>query len=259
MTSWHPQLYAGSAAHYARGRVPYPAEIATALRDALALDGTGRLLDVGCGPGPLTLLLAPLFASATGVDADADMIEAARAADPSLDWRVLRAEELPAGLGTYRVVTFAQSFHWMDRPRVAAAVRGMLEPGGTLVHVGATTHAGIGPVADRPEPPHEAIRELVRRYLGPPPGGTPGGQDEIYLAAGYAGPERIEIPERDVERTADELVASVFSLSTSTPHLFGDRAAAFEADLRALLHDVAPDGVFAERLRGITLSLWRPR
>ena len=141
--SWDPTLYAGSATHYVAGRVPYPRELSTVLVDALALRGTGRLLDVGCGPGSLTLLLAPHVAQAIGVDADPDMLaEAARLAREqdltNTTWRNLRAEDLPADLLPVDVVTFAQSFHWMDRPRVAAAARGLLTPGGALVHVRAT-------------------------------------------------------------------------------------------------------------------------
>jgi cyclopropane fatty-acyl-phospholipid synthase-like methyltransferase len=64
-------LYAGSAAYYARGRVGFPQELADRLVDELDPDAAGRLLDVGCGPGCLTLLLAPLFEHATGLDADA--------------------------------------------------------------------------------------------------------------------------------------------------------------------------------------------
>jgi trans-aconitate methyltransferase len=71
---WHPSLYAGSAQYYAVGRVSYPTALADALAEQLRLDGTGRLLDVGCGPGNFTLLMAPWFEGATGVDADRDML-----------------------------------------------------------------------------------------------------------------------------------------------------------------------------------------
>ena len=72
-------------------------------------------------------MLAPLFASAAGDDPDAEMIEVARRAAPQIEWRRLRGEELPAGLGTFRTVVFAQSFHWIDQPLVADRVRGMLD------------------------------------------------------------------------------------------------------------------------------------
>ena len=84
----------------------YPVALGEALRDELGLDGTGRLLDVGCGPGSLTLLLAPYFAEAVGVDADGDMLQvaASRAAQsdvPNAVWRQLRAEQLPGELGSF--------------------------------------------------------------------------------------------------------------------------------------------------------------
>lgn len=126
-----------------------PPSLADAIGKELDLDGTGRLLDVGCGPGSLTLLLAPLFEAAAGVDADHDMIiEAMRRASKTkakatnIEWRHLRAEDLPADLGTFRVAAFAQSFHWMDQLLVARRVRDMLSPGGGWVHVHATTHRG---------------------------------------------------------------------------------------------------------------------
>jgi cyclopropane fatty-acyl-phospholipid synthase-like methyltransferase len=48
--SWDPTLYAGAAAFYTRGRVANPQALAQRLAAALSLDGSGRLLDVGCGP-----------------------------------------------------------------------------------------------------------------------------------------------------------------------------------------------------------------
>ncbi|HZX03278.1 class I SAM-dependent methyltransferase [Kribbella sp.] len=270
---WDETLYAGSAQHYAVGRMAYPAALAEVLKDELQLNGKGRLLDVGCGPGPVTLLLAPYFAEAVGVDADADMLDvaAARAADLGVrntKWRQLRAEELPADLGTFDVVTFAQSFHWMDQALVAQRVRGMLAPGGAWVHVGATTHRGLDGTAElpHPRPPWTAIDELVTRYLGPVrragrsvlPTGTRGGEEDVMRAAGYAGPTRLVVGGNEVEdRTVDDVVASVFSLSSSTPHLFGAERPAFEADLRELLTNASDHGLFAEQRREIEAVIWR--
>lgn len=167
--SWDPTLYGGSAAHYAVGRVAYPAAVADTLVEAVPLDGSGRLLDVGCGPGSLTLLLAPHVAEAVGVDADPDMLTeaaqlAARQHVRNVTWRHLRGEDLPADLGTFRLVSFAQSFHWMDRPRVAGVVRQMLDRGGALVHVHATTHQGV-PGRSRAAVP--ATAEERHRGVGP--------------------------------------------------------------------------------------------
>jgi SAM-dependent methyltransferase len=270
--SWDPTLYAGSAPHYVLGRVPYPAAVAEELVGALSLDGSQRLLDVGCGPGSLTLLLAPHVAEAVGVDADADMLAAAArlAAERSLShvqWLRMRAEELPGDLPPVDVVTFAQSFHWMDRPHVAGAVRGMLRPGGAVVHVGATTHEGIDPDVDLPfpRPPRNAVAGLVRRYLGPVrragqgvlPEGTSEGEDDVFRAAGFTGPQRIEIPGRVVVRSVEEVASSIYSLSSCAPHLFGTRLADFDGELRSLLIEASADGTFSEQMRSITLSVWR--
>ena len=250
-------LYAGSAEHYARGRMPYPRALAEALRDELGLDGTGRLLDVGCGPGPLTHLLAPLFVEAVGVDADADMVRvAARGAAANERFVHLRAEALPAGLGTFRVVTLAQSFHWFETDAVARMLRGMLEPGGTLVHVGATTHEGDGNV------PRDEIAELIRRWLGPVRRAGKGvrvmqpGADHrvIFDRVGFRNRRELEVDRDETfERSEDDVVASVFSQSFSAPHLFGDRLPEFEAELRALLRGRGP---FSERPRSLTATVW---
>ena len=269
---WDESLYAGSAAYYVRGRMRYPPELRGSLRDELGLDGTGRLLDVGCGPGSVTLLLADQFGEAVGVDADAAMLDEAdrvarQAGCSNVRWVHRRAEELPGGLGTFQVVVFAQSFHWMDRARVASIVRDMLEPTGALVHVGAMTHQGVegDEPLPAPRPPRGEITDLVRSYLGPArragrgrlPAGTPSGEDEILAAAGSRGPRRIDIGGGEiVERSEDDVVASVFSLSSAAPHLFGDRRPSFETELRHLLRRASPDGRFCEQRQAMTLSIW---
>jgi SAM-dependent methyltransferase len=138
--SWDESLFAGAASYYEQGRLPYAPDLAGVFARSLTLDRRGRLLDVGCGPGTVTLWLAPLFEAAVGLDPDPEMLACASRAAASqgignVVWVRHRAEDLPAGLGSFRAVTFAASFHWMDRPRVAMAVAAMLEPGGAVVHV----------------------------------------------------------------------------------------------------------------------------
>jgi SAM-dependent methyltransferase len=241
---WDPSLYAGSAAYYVQGRVAYTQELVDRLVAELALDGSGRLLDLGCGPGSLTLLLAPWFEHATGLDADAEMLaEGERLAGldgiTNVDWIAVRAEDLPPDLGPFRVATLAQSFHWMDRARVAGLVHRELASDGFLVHLNATTHEGVdndGPMP-YPRPPRREIEGLVKRFLGPRRRAGQGTlphisiseadrgtiEAKIYQAVGFLGPTRILVPGPMVVRSVDEVVASVFSLSSAAPHLFGDR------------------------------------
>jgi SAM-dependent methyltransferase len=275
---WDPSLYAGSAVYYARGRVAYTQELADRLADELGLDGTGQLLDVGCGPGSLTLLLAPLFELATGLDADADMLaegarQAAAAGITNVEWVTSRAEDLPLHLGPFRVASLAQSFHWMDRDRVARLLRAVLARDGALVHVHATTHQGVDTdvALPHPRPPHDEIDGLVKRFLGPqrragrstlPPlrrDEAAVGREEsaIYSAAGFTGRTRFEVPGAVVVRSIDDVVASVFSLSSAAPHLFGDRLAIFETELRELLAGATPEGRFSEQMREIAVDVWR--
>jgi SAM-dependent methyltransferase len=260
---WHRKLYKGSAAYYAQGRLPYPPEVAEVLRDELLLNGSGRLLDVGSGPGSLTLLLAAHFQEVVGVDPDPGMIaeaasQAAARGIRNTRWATMRAEELPGDLGTFTVATFAQSFHWMDRPRVAAAVHAMLEPRGSWVHVGATTHQGLEDAAGLPfpSPPRDEIAELVFSYLGHTRREGLSGEDEVLAAAGFSRPRRVVVPGHVHERSEDEVVASVFSLSWAAPHLFSRRITEFESDLRVLLRRVSPDGRFAEQAREVELVIW---
>jgi hypothetical protein len=155
----------------------------------------------------------------------------------------------------------------MDRRRVAATVLDMLEPNGAWVHVDTKTHRGAASdeQLSHPQPPRSEIEELVERYVGSVkragqgalPGGTPSGEGEIMVAAGFAGPRRRVLDGRRVfERSEDEIVASVFSVTSSAPHLFGSRLAEFEQDLRQVLRRVSPGGRFCEVSQTIELIIW---
>jgi SAM-dependent methyltransferase len=267
---WDETLFRGAAPYYERGRLPYAPGLADALGRALALEGRGRLIDVGCGPGIIALRLAGFFEEVVGLDPDPEMLveadrRAAELGTTNARWVCALAEELPAGLGLFRVATFAQSFHWMERERVAAAVFAMLELGGAFVQIGVTRAAESDPLP-YPAPPFEAIEELRTRYLGPVRRagqgvllyGTPDGEDAVVRGAGFGPIEVIWVPGREVlVRTIDDLVAAEFSNSGSAPHLFGERLPQYEADLRALLTDASPSGLFAEQTADTEVRIWR--
>jgi SAM-dependent methyltransferase len=273
VSPWDESLYAGAAPFYVSGRRPYPAELGEAIAAELELRGDERALDVGCGPGSLTVVLAPHVATVVGVDPDAGMLveataAARRAGVGNVAWRRLAAEDLPAGLGPVQLVTFAQSFHWMDRPRVAGIVHELLVAGGACVNVSATTHRGddsMDPLP-RPRPPYAAIDALVTRYLGPvrragrglrgdPPG--PAETDAAFRRAGFLPSRQVEVPRGEIiERSVDQVVAATFSLSSSTPGLLGDHRAAFEHELRRLLAAESDDGRFDERERDLAFEVW---
>jgi ubiquinone/menaquinone biosynthesis C-methylase UbiE len=275
--SWDESLFAGAARYYEQGRLPYAPGLAGALAGSLALDGSGRLLDVGCGPGVVTLRLASRFQAVVGLDPDADMLaQASRAAAGrgvvNATWVHQRAEALPAGLGSFRLVTFAASFHWMDRPRVARAVAAMLDPGGAVVQVDAPGYR-IDELAAEvrcgslpfPLPPDQALDQLRSRYLGSDRRAgqsirntSPSGEDAVFQAAAFLPAETVIVPDqRVIELTADDIVARVFSLSSTAPHLFGDRLADFETDLREILARASVTGRFSVRLPDNILRIWR--
>jgi ubiquinone/menaquinone biosynthesis C-methylase UbiE len=275
--SWDESLFTGAARYYDQGRLPYAPGLADAFARSLALDGQGRLLDVGCGPGTVALRLAPLFGAVVGLDPDPEMLAcASRAAAGrgvgNATWVRQRAEALPAGLGSFRVATFAQSFHWMDRPRVASAVATMLDPGGAVVQVdapgyrveelAAETRRGSLPF---PPPPDDALDQLRRRYLGSDRRAgqgirntSPDGEDGVFQQAGFLPAETVTVPDqRAVERTIDDIVATVFSTSSTAPHLFGNRQEDYEKDLQEILTQASPSGRFSLRLPDNILRIWR--
>ena len=257
--AYDPTIYEGAAAHYRRGRPPYSRQLESVLGHELHLDGHGRLLDIGCGPGVLTLRLAHLFDAAVGLDPDAAMLaEGSRAAGEhrvaNVRWVEALAEDLPgAAPGPYRLVTFGQSFHWTDEARVAEAVYDMLEPSGAMALVVHTVEGRPVPSSPGPPPiPHDEIKGLVEKYLGSTHRagrGTSGTRrhrfEDVLTGTRFGRPRTIFLEGvTDLVRDTESVLAGYFSFSFSAPHLFGDQVDDFSADVRELLASRSPGGLF---------------
>lgn len=259
MVTYDPTIYQGAAVHYRRGRPPYSPQLESVLREELGLDGSGKLLDAGCGPGVLTVRLAPLFEEAVGLDPDAAMLAEARrfaeeAGISNIRWVQARAEELPqAAPGPYRLISFGQSFHWTDEARVAESVFDMLEPGGALALIVHTVEGRPEPPSPGPPPiPHAEIKALVAKYLGSTrrvgQGHAPERHhrfEDVLVHTRFGPPRTIFAPGiPDLIRDSQSVLSGYFSLATSAPHLFADHADEFAAEVRELLRARSPEGIF---------------
>jgi SAM-dependent methyltransferase len=257
---YDPTQFSGTARYYRLGRPPYSAELGDVLTRELGLDGTGHLLDVGCGPGTVGVQLARLFERVTLMEPDEEMLTEARryaAAQllPAVDFVRATAEELPQlNLPPMRMVTFGQSFHHTDRLVVAEAVYDALEPGGAVVLI---SHDPAGPMPRQPVGtppiPHDDVEWLIGTYLGPERrsgarlAASYGTErfEETLARTRFGGPHVVYARGRpDVVRDIDGVIAGYLSMSFAAPHLFGPRLDDFVGELRTLLEKRSPTGRF---------------
>ncbi len=113
-----------------------------------------RVVDIGCGPGNSTEVLAARYAEAnvTGLDSDADMIAAARKRLPNLHFDIADVTQWNDG-GPWDVILANAVFQWVpDHARLFPALVDKLAPGGSLA---------VQMPDNLNEPPHLLMRETA--------------------------------------------------------------------------------------------------
>jgi SAM-dependent methyltransferase len=227
-------MFRGTAPYYARYRPGYPDELLEQLCAAAGLDGTGRLLDLGCGPGTIAIPLAACVEEVLAVDREPEMLdELRRSAPPNVVAFEASAEDVDPTWGTFRLTTIGRALHWFDGERVLRQLVGVT-PAVAL----------LGDSLDQSEA-LSSVLEIARELLGErPPMLAPGIRYEQALA---------DSPFSDVEElwamvertwTVDQLIGFAYSTSFASPHRVGDRRGEFESTLRARLRPH-----YRERLR----------
>src|SRR5262245_4066683 len=129
--------FASTVAYYESARAPYGAGFFAAVAQQLGLDRSQRLLDVGAGPGILTIGFAPYCREVLGVDPEPGMVEWARAAAERAGVAVTfiegRFEDAAAKLCGFDIVTIGRAIHWLDPEPARAALTRVVAPGGRIL------------------------------------------------------------------------------------------------------------------------------
>lgn len=104
-----------------------------------------RALEVGCGPGHITKMIADTGAKVTGVDLAPRMVAVASELYPGIEFKEANAEQLPFDADTFDVVIVNFSIHHFARPEKACSeIHRVLKPGGRFVFAGPIEQFGFG-------------------------------------------------------------------------------------------------------------------
>lgn len=120
------ESFGSAAREYDRFRPSYPAEL---IDDLAALRPT-EVLDVGCGTGKASVLLAARGLSVLGVEVDERMAQVARG--HGVDVEVSGFETWDAAGRTFDLITCGQAWHWIDAAAGIPKAADLLRPDGTL-------------------------------------------------------------------------------------------------------------------------------
>jgi SAM-dependent methyltransferase len=147
------RLFDQQAERYDRFRPGYPYAV---IENLLGPDPSGlEVLDVGCGTGIASRLMAERGAKVTGVEVAPRMAEIARRHGIEVELAAFEDWD-PAGRKFDRV-TSAQAWHWLDLPVATARAASVLRAGGRLCLI---WNAG-----SPPDPLADALAEVYARVL----------------------------------------------------------------------------------------------
>jgi ubiquinone/menaquinone biosynthesis C-methylase UbiE len=240
---FEPDRYRSAAAHYEQGRVPYAPALIRRVAEVTGLGSRHRVLDLGCGPGPLARSFASLAREVVAMDPSPEMLTAARALAgeaANIHFVAGSSYDLGPALGHFHLVVMGRSFHWMDRVDTLKRLDRMIEPAGAV----ALFHDSA------PAVPANAWRKVwhdIREHYEPNTG--PHERDPnwirheaVLLDSPFARMESFGVIERRAINV-ETLVQRTLSMGSTSPSHLGEKTAAMVAEVRAALADVREEVV----------------
>ncbi len=271
MNKSYRDLSKGTASYYARYRYQFPAKFFRHLVERCGLDGQGCLLDLGCGTGQLAIPLAAYFHEVIGLDPEPEMLEQAALEAENTGATNIRWVEggsadladLQDKLGTFRLVTIGNSFHWMDQAATLKKLDELVDPGGGLVITGASSGSLFTEAPDT-EGWQTTLQQLLRKWLGETRqagSSTYRPPDELFEQILARSPfSKVELFEMEDLRylNIQDIIGLLYSTSYSSKAVLGGNQVGFEQEVRETLLKLNPSDKFTEQVHIETLLAWRP-
>ena len=242
--------FASTAELYEQFRPPYPPEFFRAVAERLQLSKQHALIDLGTGPGVLAIGFAPYVGQVTAVDPEPAMLAVARRAIARAGHAVRliegRAEDLPADVGPFDLVTIGRALHWMEQRALGPMFERLVKPEGAIVVCASFSAPGNRNAW------LDAYNTARRRWSdeGLWSESRQGERAHRDLAAALEGTgfqvgEKIRV-ETTHQVSVSDLAQRVLTFSSSSPAALGDRVDAMLADIEARLSPFGREGLLTE-------------
>lgn len=253
-------LFKGTASYYSQYRPIYPSSLIRFLVECFSLDGSGNMLDLGCGTGQLTFRFSDWFGKVIGVDTDQEMIEEAKRISKevrleNVKWHVGDLQDYKQTEdAVFKLVTIAKAFHWMDRAKVLESLYHMIPVGGGIAIIDNTFPPQV------PLPWQETVNEVVQQWYGKErrAGNTtyshPKASHSKMIEQSRFHLSAHQLPTYEQTWTIDSIIGNVYSTSYGSKRFLGEHAASFEKHLTEALVALDETGVFKEEVK-ITVNL----
>ncbi|XP_053351989.1 uncharacterized protein YafE-like [Clarias gariepinus] len=175
-------------------------------------------VDLGCGTGQNTRLLAPHFQKVVGIDVSESQVEEARAVPgfANVTYRSGPAEVLPFPDGSVDLLTAASAAHWFDtEPFLKEAAR-VLKPHGCIALLGYTDDFNLyyGSCSDKLNNICAEVKKVIKPYSSSRAVIANRRLQALFEAIPFADKERIERIPLKMEMTVAGVVGFVETFSS---------------------------------------------
>ncbi len=254
MSFSNEELFTGTAAYYSKFRIDYPTELIERLLSFCQSKGNGKLLDLGCGTGQLSIPMHSYFEEVIGIDISQEMVDEARRIGreqntENMRFITMESEKMDKELGQFDLIVCGNAFHWMDRELVLDKSYDLLKPSGGMVIL-----AG-GSIWTGKQYWQKEISKIIQKWLGEKrKAGTGEYRVKNKLHEAYIHESEFELVKKGSyhflhEWSMESLLGYLYSTSFCNRRLLGENVDAFEEELKKALLRIKPEGIFQEEVK----------